>query len=196
MSTLSKAVSTDCYRTYFDVATHGPAWWFPATGLAFIAIGVVMFVLVRANAGRFFPRVFIRAPRYYRIFTIVWLGFSIVWTTLASAGVFGDYVMTWLNERQGNVAVVEGPVEDFHPMPASGHDLESFTVSGVHFAYSDYVVTAGFNQTSSHGGPIREGLLVRISYRGSLSDAEIVKLEIACAQPILPSPSPAVALAS
>jgi hypothetical protein len=52
--------------------------------------------------------------------------------------------------------------------------MESFCVSGVCFRYSDYVVTAGFNQTSSHGGPIRDGLPVRVTYIGNT----IVKLEV------------------
>jgi hypothetical protein len=189
MAALSEAMSTDCYRTYFDASTRGPTWWFPAVGLAFVVIGIVMFGLIRAKGGLYwpFPTYGRFTARYYRWFSTLWLGFAILWTILASVGVFGDYIATWLDERQGHLAVVEGPVENFHPMPASGHDLESFTVSGVYFAYSDYVVTAGFNQTSSHGGPIREGLLVRISYRGPTTDEEIVKLEIACSQPAGPS---------
>ena len=60
-------------------------------------------------------------------------------------------------------------------MPAEGHQDETFTVNGIHFAYSDYVITGGFNQTQSHAGPIREGFAVRIHYvaRGNI----IVKLE-------------------
>jgi len=34
----------------------------------------------------------------------------------------------------------------------------------VKFWYSDNVVIAGFNQTAFYGGPIREGLLVKIWY--------------------------------
>ena len=78
-------------------------------------------------------------------------------------------------------SVVEGPVENFVPMPYQGHSLESFDVAGVHFAYSDYVLTSGFNNTSSHGGPIRQGLYVRIHYvrLGRSEDANsIVRLEI------------------
>ena len=61
-------------------------------------------------------------------------------------------------------------------MPYYGHTpgIESFTVSGVPFSYSDYIPEAGFNQTSAHGGPIHQGLPVRIWYVGK----EIVKLEI------------------
>ncbi|MBX9769509.1 MAG: hypothetical protein K2X47_19690 [Bdellovibrionales bacterium] len=54
--------------------------------------------------------------------------------------------------------------------------MESFMVSGVRFQYSDYVVTDGFNQTASHGGPISKGAYVRICYdpKGN----HILRLEI------------------
>jgi hypothetical protein len=54
----------------------------------------------------------------------------------------------------------------------------AFHSPGVYFAYSDYVVTPGFNNTSSHGGPMREGLYVRIHYTGSVTGVAIVKLEV------------------
>jgi hypothetical protein len=73
--------------------------------------------------------------------------------------------------------MVEGRIENFRPAPAEGHQDESFTVNGVRFAYSDYVITGGFNQSQSHGGPLREGLLVRIHYIPLRN--VIVKLEVA-----------------
>jgi hypothetical protein len=75
--------------------------------------------------------------------------------------------------------VVEGAVEDFDPAPFQGHKLESFRVAGVTFAYSDYIVTGGFNTTRSHGGPVRPGLRVRIHYLedGSSLGPTIIKLE-------------------
>jgi hypothetical protein len=60
-------------------------------------------------------------------------------------------------------------------MPITGHSMESFVVRGVRFEYSDNVSTAGFNNTTSHGGPIREGLPVRVWYRGN----EILRLDVA-----------------
>ena len=74
--------------------------------------------------------------------------------------------------------MVEGAVANFHPMPAAGHEDEHFTVQGVYFAYSDYSVTSGFNNTSSHGGPMREGLYVRIHYTRSVTGETITKLEV------------------
>ncbi|WP_321797617.1 hypothetical protein [Burkholderia sp. BCC1988] len=66
----------------------------------------------------------------------------------------------------------------FEPMPYGGHAMERFCVGQVCFSYSDYVVTGGFNNTASHGGPIRAGLPVRVSY----VDGLIVKLEVAPVQ--------------
>ena len=77
--------------------------------------------------------------------------------------------------RNNRAAFIEGIVTDFKPMPYTGHAMESFVVYGVRFEYSDYVITAGFNNTTSHGGPIREGLPVRIWYRA----IEILRLDIA-----------------
>lgn len=74
----------------------------------------------------------------------------------------------------GNYQVVEGIISDFVPMPYEGHKSESFTVNGRRFEYSDFHITAGFNQSASHGGPIRAGQKVRIAYVGNA----IIKLEI------------------
>jgi hypothetical protein len=76
--------------------------------------------------------------------------------------------------------VVTGNVSGFIPMPYGGHALERFCVQDACFEYSDYVNTGGFNHTSSHGGPIKDGLPVRVTYLkypnfpGNL----IVKLEL------------------
>jgi hypothetical protein len=68
-----------------------------------------------------------------------------------------------------------GPVTDFRPMPREGHADESFVVGGRRFSYSDYSVTPGFSNTRSHGGPIDNGVYVRITHR----DNTILRLEIA-----------------
>jgi hypothetical protein len=60
-------------------------------------------------------------------------------------------------------------------MPVTGHAMESFEVAGHCYSYSDYVVVAGFNNTQSHGGPIRNGLRVRIAD----IDGQIARLEVA-----------------
>jgi hypothetical protein len=72
-------------------------------------------------------------------------------------------------------SVVEGAVTNFHPVPASGHAEESFVVRNERFTYSDYTITLCFNNTLSHGGPIREGLPLKIRF----SDNCIIKIAAA-----------------
>jgi hypothetical protein len=77
--------------------------------------------------------------------------------------------------RLGKSLMTEGCLQGFHPMPASGHDTERLRINGLQFAYSDYVITPGFHQTESHGGPVHADSRLRLSYIGP----EIVKLEVA-----------------
>jgi hypothetical protein len=60
-------------------------------------------------------------------------------------------------------------------MPPSGQGCESFLVDGQSFKYNDAAYNGGFEKSSLYGGPIREGLQVRIWY----VDNVIVRLEIA-----------------
>jgi hypothetical protein len=69
--------------------------------------------------------------------------------------------------KNGRFSVVEGRVNDFVPMPLNGHAYEQLTVHGVHFSYSDFEIHPCFNNTSSHGGPIRKDMWVRLSYEGN-----------------------------
>jgi hypothetical protein len=73
----------------------------------------------------------------------------------------------------GRYRLIDGAVKGFRPMPWDGRQ-ESFTVGDIKFSYSDYVLTPCFNNTASHGGLMRAGLRVRISY----IDDCILKIEI------------------
>ncbi len=78
--------------------------------------------------------------------------------------------------REGRCRIVEGVVEQFQPMPSSGHGTESFEVAGRRFVYSEHAVDRGFHQTQLSNGPIRNGLRVRICYIGNdigLLEAEV-----------------------
>jgi len=80
---------------------------------------------------------------------------------------------------KGRVFCGRGSSQNFRPMPYEGHQDECFSVQAQTFCYSDYVVTVGFNNSASHGGPIREGLRVRVSYIGNT----IIRLEVATNTP-------------
>jgi len=153
------------YNVVFDVSQSGFRQWpFAAFGLIFVAIGTALVVFRR------------RLPaRTHRFFPFVFLGFAVVWTLFAFVGTLRDYSDLASAFRKGRCEVTEGVVSDFHPMPYSGHQMEWFVVGGKHFEYSDYVVSAGFNNTASHGGPIQKGVRVRIHHCGN----DIARLEVA-----------------
>jgi len=158
------------FITVFNLADTGYRdWWFPAFGLIFVVIGVILPKLF--DAGIF--------PNYQKQwmgnwFPSVFLGFAIFWTAITFISTLGAYLKDREALLSGKASYVEGVVTNFVPMPYQGHAQESFSVKGVPFNYSDYGVTAGFNNSSSHGGPIRQGLYVRIWYSGN----DILKLQI------------------
>lgn len=74
---------------------------------------------------------------------------------------------------------VTGVVEEFRPEPFAGHAPdEQFRVKSYLFHYSYYDETPFFNTTAAHGGPLRDGLSVRITAVGH----QIARLEL-CGQP-------------
>ncbi len=167
----------DGYTVVFDASQAYRPVWFPAVGLIFVAIGLLLW--------RFHNRI-PGASRWpwrghpWRVKAVAgfYAGFALLWTTISAVSVAQAYLSARRALRDGTAGVVEGPVLNFHPMPYSGHDTERFTVRGVSFEYSDYSVSAGFNHTRSHGGPIDEGVFVRIHYDGPPKGARILKLEI------------------
>src|SRR5262249_37900900 len=156
------------YVTAFDVIAIGyKEWTFPASGLLPVAIGSVLVAWRRSHP------IAVRGW-WRRAFPYVFLVFGGLWTVSTFVGTYADYRNIRRALETGRFLTVEGPVTKFVPMPFEGHALESFEVSGHRYSYSDYIVTAGFNNTRSHGGPIREGLKVRIAD----VDGQIARLEI------------------
>jgi len=159
------------YVIIFDASSSGLRNYnFPAQGIIFIIVGVGLVIadrLRKVSVGGLFPRL---ATRFSWAFLI----FSLIWTALASLSIFEDWAVSAAT-RAGHYNVVEGVVENFSPMPPTGHGLEHFDVNGIPFHYSTYEVTPGFNTTAVHGGPIHNGLHVKIGYIGNT----IVKLGVA-----------------
>lgn len=162
-------MNAEDYYTVFDVTTAGyKSWHFPAFGLIFVVAGVVSFALKNSIIFRYqsqWKRKWF--PRFY-------LGFALFWISLTFLGTFAQYRRAVGAMRNNQVGIVEGRVTQFQPMPYTGKRDESFVVNGIKFEYSDYGITAGFNNTASHGGPIREGLPVKIWYLNGM----ILRLDI------------------
>jgi hypothetical protein len=162
------------YDTVFDIASAGyGSWSFPAFGLIFVAIGSVLVAFALRRRALPFPWWSTR-PTASKVFAFFFLSFAVFWTAAAFLSTSREYSRLSTANTSGHVRVAEGLVTNFKPMPVTGHAMERFCVSGACFEYSDYVVTPGFNRTSSHGGPIREGLPVRVTYVGN----SILKLEV------------------
>jgi hypothetical protein len=156
------------YQVVFDVCRAGYRhWWFPAVGIALGALWYAIDqVTSRITKGPLSPRWTFPARWGYPFFAVL-TGIALLWSG-------GDYLHLCWSLRQGHFILVEGTVEHFVPMRYEGHGLESFEVAGHHYEYSDFMLTAGFNNTRSHGGPIHQGVKVRIAdVAGSIARLEI-----------------------
>ena len=152
------------YVTVFEITQKPFQWWFPGFGLIFVLIGAVLIWIGRRWASQ----------KHAKVTGYFMLAFASLWVLIAFGSTSSSYRQSVESYRNGNYAVVEGRVENFQPMPYEGHQDECFSVRGQRFCYSDYEIQPGFNQSASHGGPIREGLPVRIAfYKG-----QILRLEV------------------
>ena len=156
--------ATTEYILVYDAATAEFPWDTIFHFVIMLAIGMILLVIF-----------VLQKHRKAVIFTIFWIVGVFLLGWLGAGNVIHQHLQCkeWLESKNYNI--VEGVVENFHPMPKSGHDTERFTVKNVKFEFSDFDLSkGGFNNTSSHGGPIREGLPVRIAYK----NGRILKLEI------------------
>ena len=158
------------YKVVFDITDAGyKSWTFPAYGLIFVAVGAVLVAFRKRLPGSWSKH-----PRASNVFAFSFFGFAVLRTLVSFVSTYNDYSSLRAEKETNRASVVEGIVTNFKPMPVTGHAMEKFCVQKVCFEYSDYVITGGFNNTSSHGGPIKEGLPVRVTYVGN----SIVKLEV------------------
>ena len=167
------------YHPVFDVATAGfREWRFVGIGFLLTAVGAAL-VFAPGLMQRIMPGGLQGGAR--GCFSWFYFLFALTWTAIAGTTLFSRHLDLRNASMRGECTIVEGVVENFAPMPYGGHAMESFTVDGVRFEYSDYVINGGFNNTQSHGGPIYEGQRVRVCYmsRATPDGDVIVRLEIA-----------------
>ena len=80
--------------------------------------------------------------------------------------------------KNGQCTVIEGHVEHVMPLDSSGHGQEKFTIGGVTFSYAPYDLAPGFKQAIRSGGPIREGLALRVhAYNGRIAKLESIIMD-------------------
>ncbi len=149
------------YVTVFEVGDKTNIWWFPIFLMAFFVIGV--YTLVRYRNEDF------QHASLGWMFVLIGMGGPIL--------ALSNYVNLSSHQRalaSHNYRVVEGPVQQFQPMLRMGHTMETFEVNGTRFSYSNFVPSECFADTAAYGGPIREGMYVRIAY----IDNCILRLEV------------------
>jgi len=92
------------------------------------------------------------------VFVIVWVVIALIAQLYMHSKIVGAY-------NRGKYQIVEGYVENFDPMPYSGHANESFEINGIAFSYSDYNKHPGYHNAKSHGGVIKgNGQHLKIGY--------------------------------
>jgi hypothetical protein len=159
------------YQLAFDLATANDRWLSGMLPMLILpALGLVLVVTPQ----RIVDRILTRGPkgRAGKAFALIFFLSSAGLETVVALDHFSQLRAM---ERNSSLAFVEGCLQGFHPMPASGHDDERVQVRGIRFSYSDYdESTPAFNNTESHGGPIHADSAVKIWYAGN----SIVKLAV------------------
>jgi hypothetical protein len=160
------------FKVVFDAANQSSVVW-PQAAIPLVLLGVgALLVFAPDLMRRLAPHGL--QGRARTIFSYVFFTFALGTTIFTFKTMIGGRSAAAEALRSGHYSVVEGPVTKFVPMPYTGHAMESFVVGGNRFSYSDYILTPGFHNTASHGGPIHEGLYVRIAYVGN----DILRLEV------------------
>ncbi|MDB5025671.1 MAG: hypothetical protein JWP78_3426 [Mucilaginibacter sp.] len=127
--------------------------------LIFVAGGILIF---------FYNKYYTNVPFFMlkgKYFGLIMASFAMLILLGIAATRVRDYYEVKRMFDQKQYRIVEGRVQDYHPMPAGGHDTESFRVGSLYFEFSDYELGAfGYNNAASLGGIIRPNLYVQIFY--------------------------------
>jgi hypothetical protein len=154
------------YRVVYDIATsgYGESELWPGI----IAMLVAPLVILVGVVGR--------QMRIHGARTLIPSGvFAAVWGVCWAGIAFSRHLDGVRKLERGEVAVVQGVVTDFRPQPHGEHKSEQFTVGGKTFHYSEYHMGPGFRVPHERGGPIADGISVRIHFSGE----DILRLELA-----------------
>jgi hypothetical protein len=164
------------FTKVFDLVDVGfRGWSFSAFGLIFVAFGIGLVMFPTALRAVKIPYLDFRSGKN-RYVGYLFLGFALLWTVGSFWQTYSQHLRHMALISQNQCRIVEGSVEHFVPMPYGGHAVESFSVAGIVFRYSDFYISDGFNNAASHGGPIAADSYVRICY--DPRDNAILRLEI------------------
>ena len=128
----------------------------------FVMFFIAMFLFIRYKLN---GNENLRNNKLFKRFCVGGIVYLTVFSIVALLGQIDMYNKIVKAYEQGNYQIVEGYVENFDPMPHSGHKEESFDINGVSFSYSDFSVQPGYHNAKSHGGVITgNGQHLKIGY--------------------------------
>ena len=162
------------YEVLYDFANEAlpikPMIFMPLL-FVFIGVGIIMYHIKQKDMNKM-------KRTYGIIFGSIAGSFALVVSILVIPSHFIDYYKTKDIYYNKEYKVIEGTLNNFDPMPYTGHKTESFSINQVCFEYSDYDLSYyGFRNTKSHGGPVDEGKRFRISYFNNGKRNIILKIE-------------------
>ena len=139
------------YRTVFELGLKSFPWSTVAHPLIGLIGGLVILWLLRKKT-------------FYTIVGTAIASISAIIFILALISSVPEFIT-----RRGAYAnrkgiTVEGVVVNFRQAPEIGPATESFSINGTSFSYNVLDGNPCFHNAPIHGGPIREGLVVRIRY--------------------------------
>ncbi|MGE3301500.1 MAG: hypothetical protein AB7M12_00115 [Hyphomonadaceae bacterium] len=145
----------EAFRLLYDIEKE--RWknlWFVFASAPFLLIGLLAGLFGEREPGALSP---------WWTFAIV-AAFALLWSGVGWWAISGEYARLLRAWRAGQAQQVEGAIEDFESGRSGKGTEEKFQVGGIRFRYRSNVLTAAFNKVATRGGPMREGLRVRIWY--------------------------------
>jgi hypothetical protein len=153
----------------------------PAFGYLFIIpviVGVCIFIYNLLHGDRESIKFGMPKRTFGMIFAVVFAGIGLSMFGAVASASANKYYSEKSYFDGGKYKTVEGRVENFHPMPAAGHDTEHFDVNSVHFDYSSNDLgDLGYNATQVDGGIMKSGLYVRLTYITDYDRNAILKID-------------------
>jgi hypothetical protein len=145
------------YEAHFQISF---AYFIPFLLLVFSLL--LPTVIKKYNAGNMTNGEY-KGAKIFCSIAVGFIAFIILLVSVSTAVTYNSVISAY---KHGNYKITEGYVEDFVPMPYTGHSEETFGINGVKFAYSDYDLSSlGYNKTKSHGGVITgNGQHLKVGY--------------------------------
>jgi hypothetical protein len=149
------------YKTIFELGLASFPWARVLQPLPFIVIGLLLFR-------------FCRGRQIYQVTGLIVASLASILFLISLIVFIPNYIRLRSAYGSGTSSVVKGVVENFQPAPRLGPARESFSVRGAIFSYNALDDTPCFHNAPVHGGPIRDGLDIRILYKeGCIQRVEV-----------------------